>query len=309
MKNLKTITTLILLAAFYFVINPGCKKDRIEEPEPDPLKEYSSINNYFDSKKQEEQEFIIDTSGSGPIVGNQGTKIWIWKGCLEFPNGDTVSWPYTVKLVELYTPKDMIYYQMPTITSGKIMETDGEIRLRAFKDGIELKLKAGCYVPIEMVNGSPKSYMRVYYGFETGGYPDWTDDPSALGVSTTITPDFSTSAGGYLDSIVILGWINCGFQVGTGAGYTITFTSTTDNLQNVGIFIYFPNTATVMQVYNKVSGLIPNGSDVKIVGIGVDGSGQLFSFDQTKTVTSSSSLSVTLNSISDGALTSLLDAL
>lgn len=308
MKKLNTISKasflLIFLASVFYY---GCSKDRIQDRQ---LNSYNSPNTYLDSKKQQEQEFIIDTSGSGPIIGNQFTKIWMGKECLMFPNGDSVAWPFTIKLVELYKPKDMIYYQMPTVAASGILKTDGEIRLRAFKDGTELLLKPDpCMTQIEMPNTAPQNNMRVFYGFQTNGFPDWTDNPASLGVTTTLNPVFSTTTYGYSASVARLGWVNCGLQAGGTSNSTLSFTSTVDDLTNVAIFVYFPSTKTVMQVYNLASGQIPNGSVVKIIAIAVDGSGQLYSFYQTQTVNASASVDVTMSATSDAALTALLDGL
>jgi len=306
MKNSKLkFGFLLLLISSVSFFNNGCSKDRIQEKS---LNQYSDVNQYLDTKKQEEQEFTIDTSGTGPIPGNQGTNIWIGKEILMYPNGDSVTWPFTVKLVELYTPKDMIYYRMPTISAGKIMETGGEIRLRAFKNGTELVLRPNCSIPIEMPSAAPKNYMRVFYGVENATYVDWTDDLSSLGVSSVVNPVFTTNSVGYQNNIARLGWLNCGFIAGTTTGHTLTFTSTTDNLANVGIFIYFPTTKTVMQVYNGSSNIIPSGSSVKIIAIGYKSTGELFSWSQNLTVTASDQFEVTMTSISDANLTALLDA-
>ena len=308
MKNLKRSFALFsLFIVVVSVINYSCSKDRIEEQKS--LNTYNSPNTYLDSKKQAEQEFTIDSTGSGPIIGNQGTTIWIGRDCLMFPNGDTVAFPYTVKLVELYKPKDMIYYQMPTVASDTILETDGEIRLRAFKNGTELLLKSGCSVQIKMPNTAPKNYMRVFYGVNTTNYVDWTDDLLSLGVSTTVNPVFSTVTDGYTAPIAKLGWINCGYKRGSNNNHTLSFTSTVDDLTNVAIFAYFPTTKTVMQVYNLTSGSIPDGSNVKIVAIAVNSSGQLYSFNQNLTVNASSAISVTMSATTDAALTALLDGL
>lgn len=293
----------VIIAAALFIA--GCKKDRIQQ-----LNAYNPVNTYLDTKKQQEQEFIIDTSGSGPIIGNQGTKIWMGKQCLMFPNGDSVSWPFTIKLVELYTPKDMIYYQQPTVSSAGILKTDGEIRLRAFKNGTELLLKPDpCLAQIEMPNAAPQSGMSVFCGFGAAPNSDWTDDPSALGVTTSLSPAFATTSYGYQASIAILGWINCGADAGTTPTSNLTFDSQTDDLTNVGIFIYFPTTKTVMQVYNMSSVAIPNGSAVKIVAIGIDAGGNLFSYDQSKTVNANEQIDITLSATTDAALTTLLDGL
>ncbi|TAL58744.1 MAG: hypothetical protein EPN85_10865 [Bacteroidetes bacterium] len=297
-----SFSSVICLAALIII---GCSKDRIEQ-----LTAYSPVNTYLDTKKQQEQEFIIDSSGSGPIVGNQGTQIWIGKQCLQFPNGDSVSWPFTVKLVELYTPKDMIYYQQPTVASVGILKTDGEIRLRAFKNGTELMLKPDpCLAAIAMPNPAPQAGMRVFYGFGTAPSDDWTDDPVAFGITTSLSPNFITTASSYTASIARLGWINCGQNAGTTPTSTLTFTSQTDDLTNVGIFIYFTATKTVMQTYNMSSKAIPNGSSVRIVAIGIDAGGNLFSWDQTKTVSSNEAIDITMAATTDAALTALLDGL
>lgn len=303
----KNSLKFLLVAATVSVIYTACKKDRIQER---TLNDYESPNNYLDSKKEAEQEFdITSDSSSGPIVGNQGTNIWGGRTCLMYPNGDSVALPFKVKLVELYTPKQMIYYQMPTVASDTILETDGEIRLRAFKNGTELLLKPGCSWAIKMPNPAPQNYMRVFYGFPTSNYVNWTDNPASLGVTTSFTPVFGTTTDGYLASIVKLGWINCDFKQGSNTNYQLTFASTTDNLTNVAIFVYFPATKTVMQVYNMASGSIPSGSAVKIVAIAVDANGQLFSYTQNLTMTSSTQAQVTMTATTDAALTALLDGL
>ncbi len=302
MKNLTLITTgkILLIFSSLFMLG-SCSKDRIEEEEK-TLAQYSSINSYMDLKKQEEQEFIIDSTGTGPIIGNQGTKIWTGKECLMYPNGDSVSWPYSVKLIELYTPKDMIYYQMPTVSAGEIMKTKGEIRLRAFKNGTELVLRPDpCMHQIEMPSTTPEANMHVFNGITTNNYPDWMDEsPVSL---------FTATTNSHIVPIHTLGWINCGVLAGSSINSTLSFASSTDNLDNVGIFIYIPSTKTVMQVHNLTSQNIPNGTDVKIILIGVDGTGNLFSYYQALNVTGSSTIDVTLTAISDASLTAVLDGL
>ena len=306
MTKIKSSSVLFGIALGLFsLVYYGCSKDRISTDKTKSLKDYNSVNEYLDTKKQQEQVFIIDTSGKGPIIGNQGTRIWIGKECLMFPNGDSVKWPFEVRLVELYKPKDMLYYQMPTVAAGNILETAGEIRLRAFKNGTELVFKSGCGAKITMPNATPQAnHMHVYYGVNSSNYVDWTDNPASAGVTV-----FGTDSIGYTSFISKLGWINSDFQIGNNTGNTITFTSSTDNLQNVGIFVYFPSTKSLMQVYNMSSGLIPTGSNVKIIGIGIDSNGDLFSFDKTQTVNSNTQFDVSLSPTTDAALTTYLDAL
>ena len=155
----------VILIVVAISITISCKKDRIEKKEKN---EYAPVNTYLDSKKQQEQDFVITGPSNDTIVGNQGTKLLAGKDCLMFPNGDTVGYPFTVKLVELYTPKDMIYWQIPTVASGNILETDGEIRVRAVKDGQDLVLRPSCFYRVMMPNSAPSSNMREFLGFDGG---------------------------------------------------------------------------------------------------------------------------------------------
>ena len=308
-KNKKITWGSISLIALFTIVLYSCSKDRIKTNTTPKEYEETKINDYLDSKKQKEQEFIIDSTGTGPIVGNQKTQIWSNKDCLMFPNGDSVTFPFVVKLVELYTPADMIYYRMPTVASDVILQTGGEICLRAFKNNTELILRPGCSPRIIMPSKAPLKDMRVFYGFSASTFVDWTDNPASLGISTTISPIFKTDSLGYNAFIAKLGWINCGLQKGAITNHILNFTSTTDVLTNVDIFIYFPDTKTVMQAYNTASGSIPNGSKVKIIALGVDKNGDLFSFSQGVTVNTSGPIDITLAATTDGDFTSLLNSL
>jgi hypothetical protein len=307
MKKVSTVSKISVGLIFLSsVLYYGCKKDRIEQQ---TLNSYDSPDSYLDSKKQKEQEFTIDTTGTGPITGNQGTKIWGGKTCLMYPNGDSVYYPFTIKLVELYKPKDMIYYRMPTVAGGNILRTDGEIRLRAFKGATELVLRPNpCFAQIEMPNAAPRNDMSEFYGFETGGLPDWTDKPWTLGAVAKYDTLFKTTPYGYTGAIGRLGWINCDKFANSSPASTLTFESTVDDLANIRFFIYFPATKTVMLVYNNTSFNIPNGSAVKIIGIGTQGS-NLFSFYQTLTVNSSAAINVEMAATTDADLTALLNGL
>ncbi len=312
MKKVSTVSKvsigmIFLSSVFYY----GCKKDRIEQQ---TLNSYDSPDSYLDSKEPKEQEFIIDSTGSGPITGNQGTKIWGGKNCLMYPNGDTVKYPFTIKLVELYKPKDMIYYRMPTVAGGNILRTGGEIRLRAFKGTNELVLKPNpCLAQIEMPCATvPRTDMRVYYGFpatsSSVAFTDWTDDPSKLGSPSTLNPVFTALTKSYSASIARLGWINCDVLATTGSSATVSFESTVDDLTNVKFFIFIPDTKTVMQTYGSTSGSFPSGSNIKIIGIGMQGS-NLFSFYQTLTPNGPTTVDVEMKATTDADLTALLDGL
>jgi hypothetical protein len=296
-------TMLILATTLMF---SSCSRDRIERD----LNTYESPNAYLDSKKQDEQVFVIDTAGEGPIIGNQGTAIWGSIDCLQLPGGGEVTYPFLVKLVELYTPKDMIYYRMPTVSAGMPLETAGEIRLRAEKDGQELSLSQPCAFKVSMPNASPQlNYMNVYYGIENGDAVDWTMDLGVWGITQTQNPVFDADTIGYTAFIEKLGWINADRTVANSGTFSITFDSDEDDLSNVMFFAYLPDSKTVLQSADGVISGIPAGALAKVVAIAVNANGSLFHFNQELTVNGNSTVMVIMTEISDPDLTNLLDSL
>jgi hypothetical protein len=300
---MKTSGSLYGICIFTLVVNMmfigGCSKERTDPKEQ--VTNYNQMNDYYDTKKQKEQEFEINSSGEGPIIGNQGSKIWGSKDKLMYPNGDSVQWPFTIKLVELYKPIDMIYYQMPTVSGGVLLTTGGEIRLRAFKDDQELVLRPNETWTVEMPNNAPLGDMKIYYGVANSSFIDWTNVPAG---------NFNVTSYGYSGEVEKLGWVSAGKTAYSAVSTTsYLFTSSTDNLQNVSAFIYLPNIKSLMQVYEQNSGALPIGEDMKIILMGINGNNQLFSYFKDTLVSTNNHINVKLDSISDADLTLILKAL
>ncbi len=293
-------TVLFLLVLVFF---SGCSKKRLEDnPE---VNTYSSLDAYLYTKKQQEQTFQIDSLGTGPIIGQQGTQIYQSADIFMYPNGDSVHYPYYIGLIELYTPKDMIYYQMPTYGSNHILTTGGEIHVRAYKDSTDLVLRPGkfyvTYFPTTVIDSS----MKVFHGTATGSIVDWTQ-------STDYIQNYVDSTGSYYYKtyLSVLGWINCDyFSSYSGNMATVNFSSTTDSLTNVGIFIYLPDLLSVMQVYNQTSYAIPEGTSVKIICLAANASMTPYYYYEETTIGSSNDIEVTMVQTTDADLETLLDNL
>jgi hypothetical protein len=204
----------------------------------------------------------------------------------------------------------MIYYRMPTIAAGMPLETAGEVRLRAEKDGQELSLSQPCAFKVSLPNASPAlNYMNVYYGNENGDVVDWTTDLGVWGITQTQNPVFDVDTIGYTAFIEKLGWINADRSVSTSGTYSLTFDSEEDDLSNVLFFAYLPDTKTVLQSSGGIISGIPSGAFAKVVAIAVNTSGDLFHFNQELTVNGNSTVMVVMTGISDPELTALLDSL
>jgi hypothetical protein len=293
------------------VVFQACKKDRAAAK---PALGYTSGSAFYNKYQQQEQVFQVDSPGTGPIIGKMGTKLYPYANIFMFPNGANVTYPFTVKLIEIYPVKDIILSNMPTVAGGKIMESKAEIRARAFKGTTELVLRPGRKFGMETATVSNMlTGMSVFYGFPNGSITDWTNNVTTL--DPTITPDTLSSVANltssYAMTIARMGWTACARLLSyTGGTSAITITATGNNPQNIDVFLVFKNNPTsVMKAYNLQSGQIPLGTQVTMVAIAYDQTGALVYDMQSLTVTSG--MTVTLNPVAttESALLGVLSGL
>lgn len=287
----------------------SCSKQRTEEPE---LNAYSYPQKFMFDNRPEEQTFVLTGDSAGPIIGNQGTHLWLDSTIFMFPGGGDVPYPIVIKLIEIYTAKDMMLYEMPTVAQGAPLGSDGEIRVKAFKDGVELLLKPDRVFPVRMPADDPNPLMSLWYGKESDGVVDWFDLASAVssnpGIDALETVEAQPDSGYYTALSPALGWLNMDFlYTWSGGNANISLISSTDDLSGVVKFIYIPSIHSVVQIYGNSAIPLPPGVPLKLVCFAQNQSGAMFSFIQDLNVSAgNTSVEVSMNPIADSAL---IDAL
>jgi len=271
----------------------SCSKERIETSK----NSYQSMNDYLDSKKQEEQTFIITEEGECPITGKEGTKICGSKTVLT----PSVDWPYTVKLVELLNPKEMIYYQHSNVNSNGFLTNDGEIRVLAEKDGTSLTINSNSTWQVEFPNSSPLTEMKVFQGSSSSDQVTW---------NTTSSGNYTTSSYGYLGYFNAFGWVSVAKQANTpSATITISLTSETDELENVITYIYLTDYKSLTQAQNQSATGIPSGVQFTVIMMATDSNGDFYTYTSNQTLSVDTSIDVTLSKVSEADMTAMLDKL
>lgn len=305
MKNKINLLLLVFSVAFMFF--SSCSKQRIE------MNEYESPNDFMYNNRPEEQIFILNGDSGGPIIGNQNTHLLMDSSIFMYSNGNDVSYPIIIKLIEVYKPKDMELYAMPTVAQGNLLVTAGEIRVRAFKDNDELVLKHGKVYAAKTPAVNLVPQMSIFYGKEMGDIIDWMDNASDVSSSPGvdalefIQPD---SAEYYSLLVPVMGWINCDyFYDSPNPLTTITFESDDDDLTNVMKFLYFPDIKSVMQIYENSGVNVPIGSTVKVLCFAQNSSGSMFHYYEQITVAANQTVNVTMSEISETDLLTLMDGL
>ena len=299
--------SLLFVFAIAFL---SCKKDRL--PAQNTGGNYASASSFYTQYQQPEQVFQIDSVPGGPLFGHMGTQLFPDKNIFMYPNGSNFTYPYTIKLIEIYPGKDMILSSMPSVAGTGILETGGEIRVRAFKGTTELVLRPGKKFHMQLdTNASLLSGMSMYYGFPNGSITDWTNNLTSL--DPTISPDTLSSVVNtpYLYSVNIgrMGWVNCARAYSNSSTTsTLSFTSTGTNTQNIDIFLVFSSIHSVMKVYNMQSYPIPNGSQVTMVAMARDANqnNSMVYDKQIITVNGNQQITLNMQSITDANLLNIL---
>jgi hypothetical protein len=301
---------------FGSILFPSCTKERTQAQTPattPPPLGYTQSNTFYSQNQQQEQVFTVDSPGTGPIIGNMGTKLYPYANIFMFPNGANVTYPFTLKLIEVYPVKDIILSNMPTIAGGKILDSKAEIRARAFKGTTELVLRPGRKFNMETATRTNMlTGMIDFYGFPGSNFTDWTGTVSTL--DPTINPDtlslVTNFTSSYSMNIARMGWVACAkLDNNTATTTSISFTASGNNPQNIDVFLVFQNIPCVMKAYNLTSGQIPIGTQLTMIAIANDANNNLVYDKQSITV--AAGMTVTLNPVvtTSANLLSVLSAL
>ena len=293
-NRMKTSKIAIVVSVIIGIVISSCSKDRIETE----LKSYESMQDYFDSKKPEEQEFIIDTLGSCPITGMLGTRICVAKTSLQLPEGDSVYFPYILKLVEIYSPQDAIYYSFSHVEQNGIYSCKGQTRVRYFKNDVELSLRSSQAWELEMPVEAPEPNFNVFLGT--------SQEPIRFEKSAQL---FDTTLYGLSAVISQTGWSAAASSIDMSDVNTLSFSSTTDNLETVTMYVYLSEYESLIHVQSAQSIAVPTGTSVSLVVMAIDSSDQLFSYTKDFVVSADTTVDVSLSETSDEVLTAVLEGL
>jgi outer membrane protein assembly factor BamB len=313
MKKINILILAIVLLAI------ACSKDRsislIEEVPPTPIEQkdkFVALNaTTFDKLGTQPQKKTIKSDNDLPFICNQGTMVWLYTRDLKLPNGGAVTYPFDIEVLELFTPKDMILHQMPTVSNGRLLTTAGELLIKAYKDGQELSLNRINSTQINVpARGRTDGFMGIFYGEENkSGVVDWVQADTSRNGNGNGGTIFGEKES-YTIFPTRIGWINCDkFYSFTEAKTAITFTSETPSIEKMLIFLYFPDLQSVMQVYGGVSGQVPVGRNVKVIAYSITEEEQYYSFFQELSVQDKQKIEVKLAPTTKEALLKYLDTL
>ena len=311
-KNLKNIIMktiekigFILFVIFALQMIGSCSKERTEKQ---VQTEYANLDDFYNQNQPQEQTFVIDSTGGDTVTGHDGTKIFgIPKEIfMKKSNQQDVSYPYTLKLIECYSIKNMILSKLPGVAQGSILHSGGELKITAFKNSDELAIKNNFFLPFRAPAANPVSGLEVYYGFTTGTTNDFNKDvlqTDYLFTSDNVT-SLTTSGNGYLTHISKLGWLNLGKKETPASQANITFTATGTNTNFIDVYVVFNNLHNYIKVSNLAANNLPSGEPVTVFAIAKATGGTMYYFKNNYTISNGLVIPLTMTASTEAQVLS-----
>ena len=316
---LKTLLVGIFAISIY-----SCSKDRLipievdtvaEEVNPfkDKVFEYPYNLPLLPKLASKAEKLRINSVNDLPIITKKGTKLWIYESNVRTPQNGSVSYPFDIEIIELYTLKDMLLHRKPTVSFSRMLVTGGAIYLNVSKNGTNLIANAQNLPNISIPTNRPDRNMWLFYGaMDNQDNFTWAEAPRDTIRNDTIKkvqPIFA-GKGTYELFPKRFGWINCDkFYDYAGEKTSVSFVSPKLGLENIIIFMVFPNINSVIQVYQGKSLDIPVGEDVKIIALAQTKDGEVFAFFKDIKVEKKQTVEIDLKASTDKEVLEVLDKL
>lgn len=300
------------IAFFLLILSVlACSDDRLF-----PREGGSFVAGVPQSLLSKSEKVTINSRNDLPFITKNGTHIFFREDAFRrLKNGAAVTFPIDLEIIELLSLKDIILHNKPTVSSGKLLTTDGQIYIKASKNGEELAL-AGSYnlnIRMEGISGKFDPEMLIFLGADTQEGFNWQADttncqdwngqlfcdnigqnegPIGNGVDTSSFYNMWPSS---------LGWIN----IDKFAEYTNTTTitiSSEESLENVSVFLYFPEINSVMNYFDSPKLLLPVGYRAKVIAFAFNESDEVYSFFEDIVVKEDLQVNVSLSKSSKDKL-------
>ncbi|UOQ70133.1 outer membrane beta-barrel protein [Hymenobacter cellulosilyticus] len=210
---------LSALAAFSLLL-PSCQLDSgmvicEDGTTPGPVTVPPTLNALTAQLGAPVQKITYDPTRTNVFTSPNGTVVTIPPNAF-LRRGQTGTGPVELSFREVFSRADMVLSNMPTISGGRLLESAGEVYLRADKDST-ITMAPGTKLTVQTQtppNVASRDSMRLFVGGWGGGAgsacfewslnrdPTSALQPSAGGASNTITVSSSLYNSG-------LNWLNC----------------------------------------------------------------------------------------------------
>jgi hypothetical protein len=282
MKAILLSATILTTA---LVSMTACKKDKSTPPN------YAKADDVLAAHAIKQQSFTGNAGAGFTITGEKGTKITFAPNAFVDGAGNVVSGTVTVTLKEVLSKKDVLFSGVMTESNGQLLESGGEILVKAQKDGAELRVNPnlqdkGAQVEIPKVMNNRDMGLFVQEKRQQGGGASGGNQQQSpfTWVPAPYYP-FGNGPNSYTFTLPSFNWVNCDrFYSDPNPKTTITaLPDFQDNNQvtDLQVMMVFRNIATVItlpfdyssQKFQSYQNSLPIGLQADLIILGKDSDG------------------------------------
>lgn len=130
----------------------------------------SDLDDVLKGLKTKKSVVTIDNRQPSQIYGEKGTVLSFPANVFQYKSGKPYSGSVRIELDECYEVSDMLAAKLSTTSDGKMLETAGMVKIKAFAGSKELEVREDSRFNIYFPkNGSEKDDFKLFYG-------EWTTD-------------------------------------------------------------------------------------------------------------------------------------
>jgi len=261
----------------------ACKKDK-------STPNYAKADDFMASHAIKEQSFTGNAGTGFTLTGEKGTKVTFAPNAFIDGNGNTVSGNVTVTLKEVLSKKDVLFSGVLTESNGQLLESGGEILVKAQKDGAALRVNPalqndGARVEIPKVMNNKDMGLFVQDKRQQGGASGNNQQQSPYTWTPAPYYPFGNGPNSYTFSLPSFTWVNCDrFYSDPNPKTTITaLPAFQDNNQvtDLQVMLVFKNISTVItlpfdytvQKFQSYQNSLPIGLQADLIILGKDSDG------------------------------------
>jgi hypothetical protein len=295
MKRTLLSTTLLAIAITSIT---ACKKDK-------STPEYAKADALLASYAIRDQSFSGNATTGFTITGEKGTKVVFNPNVFVDGSGNVVSGNVTVTLKEVLSKRDVLFSGVMTESNGQLLESGGELLIKAFKDGNELRVNTNL-----IDNGIQVAVPKVMNNQDMGLFVQEKRRPDQTGGGTsggntqqnplTWVPapyyPFGNGPNSYTFSLPAFTWVNCDrFYSNPNPKTTVTALPAfqdNDQVTDLQVMMVFKDIATVItlpfdyssQKFQSYQNSLPVGLVADLIILGKDSDGHIQFGTQTITI-------------------------
>jgi hypothetical protein len=167
MKKLTGLFTAVI------IILISCEREiSVEVDEGDAIE---TVNAFHDKYRDNHEIFTTSALSPTTISTSKGAKLYLPSNGFVTVDDKQVSGNIEVSVKEIYTPMEMIFNNMPTVSDNKLLESGGEFQITVTQNNTPLKMAPNNFIKITLPNiGRDMKGMQVFNGVtNAAGEVNW----------------------------------------------------------------------------------------------------------------------------------------